>query len=170
MKGWYVLAFLFGFVSCAFLFYIFFYSGFGVPFGTGLASLNEVAPSDWISEDDIIVLEDRIILRVVNATLSDYATSGSMRPLFDFGANGIRIVPESEDDINVGDIVSFRFGSQLDSFRHQTGRGELVVHRVVDKGVDGEGVYFVTKGDNGLVDDGKIRFEDIEYVTIGVIW
>jgi hypothetical protein len=121
-------------------------------------SLSGVAPSDWVSEDDIIVLEDRIILRVANATLSDYASTGSMLPLFDVGANGIRVVPESEEDVGVGDIVSFRVG------------GRLVVHRVVEKGVDDDGVYFVTRGDNGLIDDGKIRFDEIEFVTVGVIW
>ena len=135
----------------------------------GLVSLSEIAPSDWVAEEDIIVLDDRIILRVANATLSNYVATGSMKPLFDIGANGIRIVPDSEEDVGIGDIVSFRF-PQLDSLRHQTGQGRLVVHRVVEKGVDGDGVYFVTRGDNGLIDDGKVRFEEIEYVTIGVIW
>ena len=158
MKYEYVLIFLLGFVSCAFLFYIFPYSGLEVPFGTGLVSLSEISPSDWVAEDDIIVLRDRIILKIGNATLSNYAATGSMKPLFDIGANGIRVVPDSEEDINIGDIVSFRFS------------GRLVVHRVVKKGVDENGVYFVTRGDNGLIDDGKIRFNEIEYVTIGIIW
>jgi hypothetical protein len=158
MGRWYTLVFLLGFFSCAFLFYIFSYSGAGIPFGTGLVSLNEVAPSDWVSENDIIVLNDRIILKIENATLSDYAATGSMKPLFDSGANGIRIVPKSEDDINVGDIVSFEFGE------------ELVVHQVIEKGVDDGGVYFVTKGSNNPINDEKIRFENIKFVTIGVIW
>jgi hypothetical protein len=44
------------------------------------------------------------------------------------------------------------------------------VHRVIDKGIDEKGVYFVTKGDNNSVVDGKVRFKDIEYVTIAIIW
>lgn len=158
MKRWYALVFLLGFVSCAFLFCIFSYSGIRVLFGTGLVTLDEVAPSDWVSEKDIIVLSDRVILRVENATLSDYAATGSMKPLFDIGANGIRIIPKSEGDISIGDIVSFDLG------------GELVVHQIIRKGVDGDGVYFVTRGSNSLISDGKIRFWDIKYVTIGVIW
>ena len=98
------------------------------------------------------------MLRVVNATVSDYSGSGSMKPLFDEGANGIRIVPSDESEVGVGDIVSFRFD------------GIPVIHRVVEKGIDGNGVYFVTKGDNNLVDDGKIRFSEIEYVTIAVVF
>ena len=99
-----------------------------------------------------------VILRVSNTTLSNYADSGSMKPVFDKGANGIRIVPRSEDDIKVGDIISYRFGNIL------------VVHRVVERGIDSEGTYFIVQGDNNILGDGKIRFEDIEYVTIGVIW
>ena len=160
MKSKYILAFLLGFFSCAFLFYGFSYSNLEVPFGTGLIGLNSdtIAPSDWISEEDIIIFDDMVILRVPNTTLSNYADSGSMKPVFDKGANGIRIVPNSEDDVNVGDIVSYRF------------RDILVVHRVIEKGIDDEGIYFIMQGDNNILSDGKIRFKDIEYVTIGVIW
>ena len=133
-----MLMFLLGFFSCAFLFYGFSYSGVEVPFGTGLASSDVGAPNDWVDSDDIIVFDDMILLRVSNATLSSYEDSGSMKPVFDEGANGIRIVPESVDDIDVGDIVSYRFG------------GMLIVHRVVEKGFDDEGVYFVMKGDNNF--------------------
>jgi len=108
-------------------------------------------------------------LRISDATVSSYVGSGSMLPLFDEGANGIRVVPSDESEIGVGDIVSFRI-PQLDSLRHQTGQGKLIVHRVVEKGVDDEGVYFVTRGDGNLVVDGKVRFSEIEYVTIGIIF
>jgi len=158
MKTGYILVFLLGFLSCMLVFYGVFYSDVEVPFGTGLVSFDASAPNDWVSDEDIIVLDDKIILRVANATLSSYADSGSMKPVFDEGANGIRIVPISADEISVGDIVSYRIGSIL------------VVHRVVEKGLDDDGVYFVMKGDNNLVSDSKVRFEDIEYVTVGVIW
>ena len=157
----YTLVFLAGFLSCVFLFYMFNYSGVEVPFGTGLVVEGfgrAVAPNDWVDSDDIIVFDDMILLRIANATLSNYADSGSMKPVFDKGANGIRVVPNGSEEIEVGDIVSYRFGKML------------IIHRVVEKGIDGEGVYFVVKGDNSLVNDGKIRFEDIEYVTVGVIW
>jgi hypothetical protein len=155
-----VLVFLLGFFSCAFLFFSF-GSSLEVPFNTGLAVLDEEplsAPTDWVDQKDIIILGDKIILRISGATLSSYADSGSMLPVLDKGANGIRIVPESEEDVGVGDIVSFRIGALL------------VAHRIVEKGVDEDGVYFVVKGDANLISDGKIRFEDIEHVTIGVIY
>ena len=92
-------------------------SGFGVLYsGFGVS-----APNDWVSEKDIIIFDDMIVLRVENATLSSYAGTGSMKPVFDKGANGIRVVPGSADEIDVGDIVSYKFGPQLDSLWHPTG-------------------------------------------------
>jgi len=154
----YTLVFLAGFLSCAFLFYCFSYSNLEVPFATGLVSFDASAPSDWVADEDIIVFKDYIVLRIANATLSSYTDSGSMKPLLDMGANGIRIVPENSNQIEIGDIVSFRFGDML------------IVHRVVEKGLDSEGIYFITQGDNNVFADDKIRFEDIEYVTVGIIW
>lgn len=158
MESKYVLVFMLGFLACAGLFYGMSYSDVEVPFATGFASYGSSAPNDWVSNEDIIVFDDHIILRIANATLSNYASSGSMGPVLDKGANGIRVVPANADEIEVGDIVSFRFG------------GSLIVHRVVEKGIDSEGVYFITQGDNNVFADEKIRFEDIEYVTIGVIY
>jgi len=154
----YTLVFFVGFLSCVFLFYMFSSSNLEIPFATGLVSFDASSPSDWVMEEDIIVFDDYIILRIANATLSNYADSGSMKPLLDIGANGIRVVPINSNQIGVGDIVSFRFG------------GILIVHRVVERGIDDRGVYFITQGDNNVFSDDKIRFEDIEYVTVGVIW
>lgn len=155
-----ILFFLLGFFGCAFMFYIFSYSFVEVPSITGLAPFgnNVEAPSDWVDEDDIIILKDRIILKIPETTLSSYADTGSMKPMFDKGANGIRIKPQSAEEIEVGDIVSYR------------SLGFLVVHRVVEKGEDDKGVYFITQGDNNAFSDGKVRFEDIKYITIGVIY
>jgi len=158
MGSKYALMFFLGFLSCVFLFYMFSSSNIEVPFATGLVSFDASSPSNWVIDDDIIVFDDYIVLRIANATLSNYADSGSMKPILDGGANGIRIVPVNADEIGVGDIVSFRFG------------GGLIVHRVVEKGIDSEGVYFITQGDNNVFADDKIRFEDIEYVTVGIIY
>jgi signal peptidase I len=158
--------FVIGFGSCAILAFGFggdlefpsSISGFGIR-DLGLGGADVVsAPSDHVSEDDIIVLGDRVILRIEGVTLSNYVDSGSMVPVLDKGANGIRVVPSNESDVEVGDIVSFRSS------------GILIVHRVAQKGVDNEGVWFEVKGDANLVGDGKIRFEDIEYVTVGILY
>jgi len=157
-----VLMFLMGFLACAFLFYGVNYTGVETPMsGFGIwdsGFRGTSAPNDWVVKDDIVIFDDMVVLRIANVTLSSYKASGSMKPVFDKGANGIRVVPSSESEIEVGDIVSYRFGNML------------IVHRVVEKGTDDDGVYFIMKGDNNVVSDGKVRFEDIEYVTVGVIW
>ena len=150
------IIFLSGFFSCVFLFSFGVSTDLEMPFGFGGGDVD--APSDWVSEEDIIVLDDSIILNIANATVSRYSATGSMRPVLDIGANGIRVVPESEDDVEVGDIITFRSGERQ------------IVHRVVLKGLDSEGVYFVLKGDNNDFDDGKIRFSDIRYKTIGLLY
>lgn len=153
-------AFVLGFVACVFIVYFFSFSNLEVPFATGfvVSDYLEKAPGDHLNEEDIVVFRDKVCLKVEGVSLSNYADSGSMLPILDKGANGLRVVPKSEDDVSVGDIVSFRIG------------GVLVVHRVVEKGIDDNGTYFIVKGDANLIGDGKIRFKDIEYITIGIIY
>lgn len=155
----FVVMFLIGFIT-AFLLGLFFISGVEFPlFNNFSVSYNvNTSPSDYINEDSIKIYDDKIIIFVNDASLSRFASTGSMRPVLDMGSNGIRIKPKNENDINIGDIITFR------------DKGILVVHRVVNKGIDDKGVYFITKGDNNLVNDGKIRFKDIEYKTIAVIY
>jgi len=155
------LIFLFGFVAANIIhFYV--TSGIENPFNSvqfDITSINsKKAPYNFIEEKQIEVYEDRVIIYVKNASISSYADTGSMKPVLDENSNGIRIKPESENDIHVGDIITFQENDYL------------IVHRVVEKGVDKEGIYFITKGDNNSVSDGKVRFENIKYKTIGIIW
>ena len=99
-----------------------------------------------------------IVINIDGASLSRYAPTGSMKPVLDEGSNGIRIKPASESDIHIGDIITFEQDNML------------IVHRVVDIGSDNNGTYFITQGDNTNISDGKIRFNQIKYITIGVIW
>ncbi len=133
-------------------------TGIEMPFGINFYQNYNEAPKDWIKGEDITVQEDKIVIDVKNASISRYADTGSMLPVLDENANGIRIKPESEADIDVGDIVTYRSD------------GKSIVHRVIEKGVDNEGIYFIMKGDNNDFSDGKIRFKDVEYVTIGVLY
>src|SRR3989344_2232921 len=151
------LIFLAGFLACAILFFAIQSSGIETPLGKNIVSAN-IAPQDWINEKDIILLDDMIILKVKDATISRYAPTGSMKPVFDKDSNGIRVVPNDKEKIQVGDIISFRKGS------------DLIVHRVIEKGTDEQGTYFITQGDNNVISDGKVRPSDIEFVTIAVLW
>jgi len=114
-------------------------------------------PSDFVENHQIIVYPDEVVLKIGGAKVTNYDSTGSMLPTLGRGVNGIAVVPESPDEINIGDIVSYWSGEKL------------IVHRIVEKGVDSEGIYFITKGDNNGFSDGKVRFEEIEHVLVGVI-
>jgi len=116
------------------------------------------APSDFISEDKIFTYPNKVVLEIEDYTLSRYAPTKSMVPVFDAGANGIGIKPKSEDVLHIGDIITFRQGE------------DLIIHRIVEKGIDREGCFFITKGDNNNITDGKIRFEQIDSVLVALIY
>lgn len=155
-----MLIFLLGFLSANLVSYYFVY-GYEIPFSNSWNFTGyhiDSAPYNNVKDDQIEIFEDRVVIYIDNASLSRYAPTGSMKPTLDEYSNGIRIVPENEDDIHVGDIITYKDDNSL------------IVHRVIDIGEDSKGVYFIPKGDNNTISDGKIRFEDIRYVTIGVIW
>jgi len=154
------IIFLFGFLSANIVSYLYLY-GLESPFSPNSGLLvgdSNNAPADFIQRKDIKIYDDKIIINVPGASLSGYAPTGSMKPVLDEGSNGIRIIPESEDQINIGDIITFK----QDNY--------LIVHRVIEKGEDNEGIYFITKGDNNNVSDGKVRFGDVRYITIGILY
>ena len=155
------IIFLIGFLSAnvAGLFLIY---GSEIPTSLSNFSLsfnsNNSAPFDFVKENQIQVYDDKIVIDIKGASISSYAPTGSMLPVLDKGSNGIRIVPESEAEIHIGDIITFNQDNML------------IVHRVIEIGSDSEGTYFITKGDNSPINDGKIRCKDIKYITIGIIW
>ncbi len=120
-----------------------------------------ISPFDRIDSNQILIYEDYILIRIQGATLASYANTNSMDPILDSEANGIEIIPTSEEDIRVGDIITYE----------ASWNEGLVVHRVIFIGEDEEGWYCVTKGDNSrFTDPGKTRFGEIKYLLIGVIY
>jgi ribosomal protein L27 len=150
-----LVSFLIGFLSCYSLNYV--YIDTESPFLIGFTGI-KTEPGNWVSEENIEIYSDRIVINVHNAMLSRYADTGSMLPTLGKNANGIKIKPYSPEQIKTGDIISYQKGEKL------------IVHRVVEKGEDKNGVYFITKGDNNTENDGKIYFQDIKYVTIALIY
>lgn len=150
------LIFLLGFLSATIFNYNF--NVLENPFSINPRLNNGDAPFDFIKEEQIKIYDDRIVIYIEDVSLSRYASTGSMKPVLDKGANGIRIQPDSEEDIHVGDIITFEKNNML------------IVHRVIEKGTDNNGIYFISQGDNNSINDGKIRFRDIKYITVGVIW
>ncbi|MFC1752771.1 hypothetical protein ACFL96_05180 [Thermoproteota archaeon] len=119
------------------------------------------SPADHITERQIHVYSDRIVLDIDDAIFAKYADTNSMDPLLDAEANGIEIKPEHSGEIQVGDVISYKS-------RQTPG---LLVHRVVQKGVDDNGYFFVLKGDNNPnLDPEKVRFDQVNGVLVGVIY
>ena len=124
-------------------------------------SKDVASPSDWIQEDQITISKDDILLKVEGAAIARFANTNSMDPILDENSNGIEIVPQSPSEINIGDIIVYN-KNEID---------ENVIHRVVAKGSDESGIYFLVRGDNNeKIDPVKVRFYDIKYVLIGVLY
>lgn len=131
------------------------------PFSGKPLSIPGIAPSDHVKESQIHVFSNRIVLDLENAAWSSFTPTGSMKPLFDENANGIEIMPKSADEIKVGDVISY-----ISDYA-----SGIVIHRVVEIGTDEDGWYAIVKGDNNpAADPGKVRFEQIEGVLVGLIF
>ena len=119
------------------------------------------SPKDRITDDKIQIYKDKIEIKVDNATVASYEDSNSMDPLLDKEANGIEVIPENENDIEIGDVIAYE----------ANWTNGIVVHRVVNISKDDYGIYFVTRGDNNPANDPqRVRFKDIKFILIGVIY
>ncbi|MEM4397868.1 MAG: hypothetical protein QW757_04570 [Candidatus Woesearchaeota archaeon] len=84
-----------------------------------------------------------------------------MDPVIDVGANAIQVIPKTEADIHVGDIISY-VSDYADG---------IIIHRVIEIGYDEKGWYAIAKGDNNQRNDpGKIRFNQIKRVVVAIIY
>jgi hypothetical protein len=124
-------------------------------------SREKQSPYDWVKEEDIQVYPDKIIINIEDAQWATFTDTNSMDPVIDEGANAIEIVPESESDIHVGDIISYR---------SEYAEGNII-HRVISIDEDEEGWYAIARGDNNDFDDpGDIRFDQIDRVLVAIIY
>jgi hypothetical protein len=118
-----------------------------------------VAPLSTLDETSVKVYPDRVIIIINNASLSRYAPTGSMLPVLNENSKGIKIPVTSPTQLNIGDIITYKDKNN-----------ELIIHRLVATGFDDKGVYYVTKGDNNLIADERIRFEQIQYKLVMLVY
>lgn len=119
-----------------------------------------LSPADHIKEDQIRVEGNQVIITIKNANIASFTDTNSMDPLLDENSNAIQIRPQSPSDIHLGDIISYASFS-----------GGIIIHRVVEISEDDEGIFYIAKGDNNSrPDDEKIRFEQVRYITVGIIY
>jgi len=117
------------------------------------------SPSNWIKEEQIKVYDDKVILDILNPSWAGFTNTNSMDPFIDETSNAIEIMPQDPNSVNVGDVISY-----------QTKYG-VVIHRVIDKNEDEDGIYYIVKGDNNSIRDPvKVRFNDLRGVVVAVIY
>lgn len=115
------------------------------------------SPYNRIEEKHLQLFSDKLIINFPKIELAYYTNTNSMDPLIDEHATGLEIIPESEEEIHIGDVVAYQSSN------------DLIVHRVVAIGEDELGWYAMLKGDNSKSLE-KVRFEQIKYVLIGVLY
>ncbi len=116
---------------------------------------------DHIKESDLKLYKNsiNIDLNGKNIRLSKFTETGSMGLFMNENGNGLEFVPLNENEIYIGDIISFEYS------------GEVYIHRIIQIDYDNEGWYALTKGDElSSMDTGKRRFKDIKGVLVGVIF
>ena len=123
--------------------------------------LKDLSPVGRVSEDQIHIYSDYIILDIPGAQWATFTNSDSMAPVLDKGTQALQIVPRTPEDIHLGDIVSYA----------KPGEELRIIHRVVYIGEDEEGIYYIVKGDNNRdPDPEKVRFEQIERVLFALVY
>ena len=124
-----------------------------------LGGQEQPSPTDWVSEKQIKVYPDRVILDVPHALWAGFTNTNSMDPLLDEQSNALEIKPDSGEQIQVGDVIAYK-----------TNLG-VIIHRVIEKNLDSEGIYYTVKGDNStFADPVKVRFADVQGVVVAVIY
>lgn len=119
------------------------------------------SPKDRIPESAIAVWQDRVVLDLQDAQWATFTDTHSMEPVISAGANAIHIVPQDADTIQVGDICSYE-SDYADG---------TIIHRIIYKGQDEDGQYFIFKGDNlPASDPGRIRFDQIKRCVVAIIY
>ncbi|MFH1133746.1 MAG: hypothetical protein V1735_04595 [Nanoarchaeota archaeon] len=130
------------------------------PLSQGSMGTQELhSPYDWIDEKDISLSNSQVCVKVDQPILAAFENTNSMDPLIDSTANAIEIIPKNPEEIHVGDIVSYKSGSNV------------IIHRVTEIGSDDQGWFARFKGDNNPGEDpNKVRFPDIQRVALMIVY
>ncbi len=119
------------------------------------------SPAEHIPIGDVKVYGNEVIINASGLMPALVADTNSMDPFVDSSAKLLVMKPKDERDIHLGDIVGYTCDQC----------GGVVLHRVVALGRDADGPFYTLKGDNNPEPDpGKIRFDQIQTVLVGVIY
>jgi signal peptidase I len=132
-----------------------------IPFSSADSALQPLAPGSWIQKEDILVYSHEVKITLQNARWAEIADTHSMLPLLNGATHVLQLEPESEVQLQPGDVVSYRLENQEN----------LIIHRIIAIGEDEFGWFAITKGDNNQIPDReKVRFSQIEKVLVGILY
>ncbi|MFA5797318.1 MAG: S26 family signal peptidase [Candidatus Woesearchaeota archaeon] len=86
-----------------------------------------------ISNNNILVLNDKVIITLKNAFWATCDNSSSMLPTINHYTRSIEKKSENINAITMGDIVSYKKGNNI------------IIHRVISKGQGNLGAFLITK-------------------------
>ena len=119
------------------------------------------SPRTRISQDQIKVYGDKVVIELKDAEWASFADTNSMDPVLDAGDYAIQIIPKIPSEIQIGDIISYK-SNLVDA---------TIIHRVIEINQDKDGWYATTKGDNSNTKDPeKVRFGQVKRVVVAVIY
>jgi len=122
---------------------------------------NIASPKNYFDTHQIKVYRDRVILDAENIVWAGFEDTKSMLPIINKDTNALQIIPNCPEDIQIGDIVSYKS-------HYAEG---IIIHRVIHIDQDSKGTYFVLKGDNNPSSDpGKIRCNQIQRKVVAIIY
>lgn len=116
-----------------------------------------------IPRDKIFFYEDRALINLDNYgwIYFNESETDSMYPTITKNSHAIGLPINENTKISIGDIIFFKLPDLQQNY----------VHRVIEKGNDNEGEFYITKGDNNNKRDAfKIRRNNIAYVIAAIIY
>lgn len=124
-------------------------------------SKDKATISNTLTENDINVFKDKVVINIKEPKWAKIAPTNSMLPILNENTYVLQVTPLCPKEVNVGDIVSYK----------PENSSKIIIHRVVHKDEDGEGPYFVLKGDNNPTNDpGKVRCSQIDRKLVGILY
>lgn len=123
----------------------------------------KISPRDIISYNQIEwdPANERVIINGIKGyvSLPEVADTNSMLPVFKKGHTPLLMAEFDRDALEVGDIIVYA-----------SSRG-LIIHRIVEIGIDAIGKWYKCKGDYNFKKDPEIlRQDNIAYLFWGVIY
>ena len=119
------------------------------------------APQNHINQHQIKVYTDRALIELEGLKWATFKETNSMKPTLDHNSHALQIEPKCPEQIDVGDIISYK----------TTLYDGIIIHRVIEKSYDSEGVYFIAQGDNNVrPDPERIRCDQIDRKVVAIIY